>query len=681
MLAAVNCCAPRLPRRHRIVDPVSGRACDVIESSPDLCVEFLAPLGDRLRAALAEDADGHGVGRAAELVGALPLGESTFERVLSPSLAAALTSGHDRPAGAVAAANLVQVIALTDRIASWAQAVQTQAMAAVARPGVAAPISDLLDLTTHGGRVSPDGSDPSDILSDNDFEATCFDEVSVAGTPDWDVLVREEATSLASAEVGVALALPPVTAAARLAESVDLVDGHPRVLECWQAGRIDRQRVRAFSGRTAGLDAVIVSEVEAALLSDGGGRAGSTTCVTLRRRLEREIARWDPSAGGRRKKLARASRGVFVQRGDDGMSRFCVDLPAPVALLAHEVMDTVARGLPASAGAGRTAAQLRADVFADIVTQLAAFGRLDLRSCPAGNSETGDAADDPGGPENLGDVDSGADRLLPVGWEALGASVSVVVDADVFSGCASDDLDVLEHALLERHGDIPADLARALAVSARRARLLTADTPARPLIPENAAGPEQASLGAGDRTAAVADAVADSLSRFCSLDGKVPHAGAPLRSLDAGRAERHRKPEGEPPLPLPPPSPPTEGRQIGHWAYRPDRETAERVVHRDRVCRFPGCRRPARQCDLDHRIPYDEGGPSTYDNLDVLCRFHHRIKTHAGWRAIRLPGNRMRWTSPLGAELIDEPELELQPRRSADSGVRPPAGDLQPPPF
>ena len=45
----------------------------------------------------------------------------------------------------------------------------------------------------------------------------------------------------------------------------------------------------------------------------------------------------------------------------------------------------------------------------------------------------------------------------------------------------------------------------------------------------------------------------------------------------------------------------------------------------------PGCRRPASQCDLDHVVAYPAGGTCA-DNLAPLCRYHHRLKTHANWR-------------------------------------------------
>lgn len=51
------------------------------------------------------------------------------------------------------------------------------------------------------------------------------------------------------------------------------------------------------------------------------------------------------------------------------------------------------------------------------------------------------------------------------------------------------------------------------------------------------------------------------------------------------------------------------------------------VRGRDGTCIFPGCHRSAWSCQLDHRIPYDEGGQTTAANLYCLCAHHHNIKT------------------------------------------------------
>ena len=50
------------------------------------------------------------------------------------------------------------------------------------------------------------------------------------------------------------------------------------------------------------------------------------------------------------------------------------------------------------------------------------------------------------------------------------------------------------------------------------------------------------------------------------------------------------------------------------------------VIARDRHCQHPGCRRPAKWCDVDHIVSWLDGGATALDNLQLLCRFHHRLK-------------------------------------------------------
>lgn len=47
---------------------------------------------------------------------------------------------------------------------------------------------------------------------------------------------------------------------------------------------------------------------------------------------------------------------------------------------------------------------------------------------------------------------------------------------------------------------------------------------------------------------------------------------------------------------------------------------------RDGVCVADGCRTPAERCDIDHITPWPDGKTAA-DNLQVLCRRHHRLKT------------------------------------------------------
>jgi len=89
--------------------------------------------------------------------------------------------------------------------------------------------------------------------------------------------------------------------------------------------------------------------------------------------------------------------------------------------------------------------------------------------------------------------------------------------------------------------------------------------------------------------------------------------------------------------------------------YRPGVQLTRFVKARDRHCRFPGCRRPATQCDLDHLIPWPTGSTVEH-NLYCLCRYHHRLKTHTGWCVDVGPGRTLRWTSPRGRHYTTSPD-------------------------
>jgi hypothetical protein len=51
------------------------------------------------------------------------------------------------------------------------------------------------------------------------------------------------------------------------------------------------------------------------------------------------------------------------------------------------------------------------------------------------------------------------------------------------------------------------------------------------------------------------------------------------------------------------------GRPVSTPRHDPPPRLADLVVRAHPFCVFPGCRVPARRCDLDHRIPYDPGDP------------------------------------------------------------------------
>ena len=80
---------------------------------------------------------------------------------------------------------------------------------------------------------------------------------------------------------------------------------------------------------------------------------------------------------------------------------------------------------------------------------------------------------------------------------------------------------------------------------------------------------------------------------------------------------------------------------------------------RDLTCRFPGWDRAAIRCDLDHTIPFGEGGPTHASNLKCLCRIHHLLKTFGGWRDTQLRDGTVIWTSPSGDTYVTTPGSAL----------------------
>jgi hypothetical protein len=86
----------------------------------------------------------------------------------------------------------------------------------------------------------------------------------------------------------------------------------------------------------------------------------------------------------------------------------------------------------------------------------------------------------------------------------------------------------------------------------------------------------------------------------------------------------------------------------GRETYQPPQALIDFLIARDRTCRFPGCRRSAALSDLDHAQSWEEGGTTSLDNLGALCRRHHLLKTHGGWRIESRADGSCTWTSPLG---------------------------------
>lgn len=111
--------------------------------------------------------------------------------------------------------------------------------------------------------------------------------------------------------------------------------------------------------------------------------------------------------------------------------------------------------------------------------------------------------------------------------------------------------------------------------------------------------------------------------------------------------------------------------------YQPPKVLADLVKIRDRTCRYPGCARRARRCDVDHRVSWPLGATCD-DNCACLCRTHHRAKHEGGWTLEQIKPGWLKWTSPLGFTHVvpPDPVTEPQPPPAAAPDPKP-----DPPPF
>jgi hypothetical protein len=91
---------------------------------------------------------------------------------------------------------------------------------------------------------------------------------------------------------------------------------------------------------------------------------------------------------------------------------------------------------------------------------------------------------------------------------------------------------------------------------------------------------------------------------------------------------------------------------FGREKYTPPQELVDFLLARDRICRFPGCRRTGQSSDIDHAHSWESGGETNPANLGLLCRRHHRMKTHGGWSLESNPDGSCLWKSPNGKSFV-----------------------------
>jgi hypothetical protein len=68
------------------------------------------------------------------------------------------------------------------------------------------------------------------------------------------------------------------------------------------------------------------------------------------------------------------------------------------------------------------------------------------------------------------------------------------------------------------------------------------------------------------------------------------------------------------------------------------------LLERDPICVVPGC--DVREgLEIDHVLPFTDGGPTSLANLARLCHWHHYLKTHQRYRLLRVK-DQWEWQPP-----------------------------------
>ena len=107
---------------------------------------------------------------------------------------------------------------------------------------------------------------------------------------------------------------------------------------------------------------------------------------------------------------------------------------------------------------------------------------------------------------------------------------------------------------------------------------------------------------------------------------------------------------------------------LDRTSYRPPADLKRWLALRDGGCVFPGCNRNPVGCDVDHTIPWADGGTTSHTNLAHLCRHHHGLKHNTSWALTQDQATgQMGWTSPTGKQSEPDPPWRPNPAPASES--------------
>jgi hypothetical protein len=365
-------------------------------------------------------------------------------------------------------------------------------------------------------------------------------------------------------------------------------------------GQIDWAKACLFVSELAALDHDDVArEIARRLLGRAG--AGGWTTGQLRAALRRAVLSADPGAADRRREEAR--KDAEVQSWDEPSGNAALagrELPPADVIAADSRITGLARWLQ-DRGAIGTLSQLRAAAYIAVLADrpleslLPGLGVSQSRSA-------GDSASAGNSPSDRGS-----------GWPAVSGTIHLTMPLSAWLGGG-------QPGEVAGRGPVDAPTSRELAA------MLAASRGTRWCVTVT---------GQGDRAVGHACAGRRGPSADQPVIGWVAGLRSKLHLLEIDNCS-HTFQSGSYQVPL----------------------ALRHLVHiRQRTCCFPGCRRPAVRCDLDHTVAFDRGGRTCWCNLAPLCRRHHRAKQAPGWHLEQPRPGQMTWRMPNGRcyQTVGEP--------------------------
>jgi hypothetical protein len=420
----------------------------------------------------------------------------------------------------------------------------------------------------------------------------------------------------AADELADELHLTPLSAADQIGFACAVAERLPATFAALAAGRIHPVHVRIAEDETRFLSQADAAKADKVLAEATPGM----TFGELRHAAHKLILELDPEAAKKRKEAAKQDAHVRRFREDSGNAGMVArELPSDEILASWQHVEQRALDLRA-AGMPGTLQELRVRAYLDLLQER---DSRDSRDQPAGpvpddGPDNNDAPGDPGGDGGPGGPGPGpAPRPGPASGPSLAALVTITIPWATHQGQADTPGEAGGFGLLD--GDDARDLAAAAARHPRTRWCVTALNP--------------------DGTAA---------AHGC-LPGRHPPPGTgPPGTGSPG-----------PPLTLTTPLIPVARGPCNHAhaeiGYHPSRKLQHLIRARSATCTAPGCRRPAARCDLDHTVPWDQGGTTCECDLAPLCRHHHRCKQAEGWHLEQPEPGVMIWRVPSGRRYVTTP--------------------------